>query len=411
MLRKVLLVSLDAFFEPDVDRLPPDGAIARVLREGTFCRRVVTVFPALTYPIHVTMVTGCDPEKTGVGQNQPFQPDTEPALRKWYWEREHIRVPTLFEKVKQSGGNSCSILWPVNGKNPSMRWCFPEVHPLPGESVVLKVLCYGNPLFILHGELCFGHLRHGISEPALSDYAAALAADVIRRRQPDLTALHLIDLDDTRHHHGTFSPETGEAIRRLDRRVGDLLTALETTPGMEDALLILVSDHGQADITRTVPLMETLNQLYPGGFPLRPQSNGMSACFFSDPSSGDAEPERLIPFLEKHRETLGISRIYTRKDLDALHAVPGPVLAVEAAPGVAFSDGLSEDKREKATHGFGPGHPGDYCLFAVRGRGIRSGAELPSFPMRDVGPTIAGLMGISLPDAQGTDRSAEFLLR
>jgi hypothetical protein len=29
--------------------------------------------------------------------------------------------------------------------------------------------------------------------------------------------------------------------------------------------------------------------------------------------------------------------------------------------------------------------------------------------MRDIGPTIAGLMGLKLPAADGTDRSAEFL--
>ena len=102
-MRKVLLVSMDAFFEPDISRLPPDGAIARILQEGTWCRKVETIFPALTYPIHVTMVTGCDPEDTGLGQNQPFQPDVPEKHRRWYWEREHIRVPTLFEAVKEAG--------------------------------------------------------------------------------------------------------------------------------------------------------------------------------------------------------------------------------------------------------------------------------------------------------------------
>ena len=407
-MRKVLLVSLDAFFEPDVDSLPPDGAIAGVLREGSFCRRVETIFPALTYPIHVTMVTGCDPEMTGVGQNQPFQPDTEKVSRRWYWERKYIRVPTLFEQTRLAGGQCCSILWPVNCKNPSVRWCFPEVHTLPGENTLLKVLRYGTPGYILQGEMRFGRLRRGAMEPWLSDYAAALAADTIRRHRPDLTALHLIDLDETRHRCGTFSPEAHEAILRLDRRVGTLLETLRGTPGMEDALLILVSDHGQADIRRTVNLRETLDRLLPG-FPLRPQSNGMSACFFADAEPED--PAALIRQLEAHKEELGVSHVYSREELDRLHAVREPVLAVEASEGVVFSDSLDPEKREKATHGFGPGHPGDRCLFAVYGRGIRQGNELPAFPMRDVGPTVAGLMGIRLPDAQGQDRSADLLAR
>ena len=405
-MRKVLLVSLDAFFKPDIDRLPPDGAILHILQEGTWCREVETIFPALTYPIHVTMVTGCEPEDTGVGQNQPFQPDTPKEKRRWYWERKYIRVPTLFEAVKEAGGRSCSILWPVNCKNPAVTWCFPEVHPLPGENAALKALRFGTPGFILTGEKRFGHLRKGIGEPWLSNYAAALAGDAIRRKRPDLTALHLIDLDDTRHHFGTFSREADESIRRLDRRVGDLIRVLKDTPGMEDALMILVSDHGQADIRKTINLRESIEKLMPG-FPLRPQSNGMSAYFF--PQEDVPDPDSLIPLLNEHREALGISHIYSREELKQLHAVSGPLLAAEAAEGIVFSDSLDPEKREKATHGFGPGHPGDLCFFAVYGKGVRQGIELPSFPMRDIGPTIAGLMGLKLPAAKGTDRSGEIL--
>ena len=50
------------------------------------------------------------------------------------------------------------------------------------------------------------------------------------------------------------------------------------------------------------------------------------------------------------------------------------------------------------------------CFFAVYGRNIRQGMELPSFPMKDVGPTIAGLMGLPFPTAKGTDHSAEILI-
>ena len=40
---------------------------------------------------------------------------------------------------------------------------------------------------------------------------------------------------------------------------------------------------------------------------------------------------------------------------------------------------------------------------------MKQGAEIPAMHMRDVGPTIAGLMGLELPRADGTDLSADFL--
>ena len=406
-MRKAVLVSLDAFFVADTERIDPEGFLAGMFRNGTFCRRVETVFPALTYPIHVTMVTGCDPDRTGVGQNQPPQPGVPKAERVWYWERKHIQVPTLFEAVRDAGGRNCSILWPVNCRNRAVRWCFPEVHPLKGENPALKALRYGSPLYILAGEKRFGHLRKGISEPYLSDYAAALAADSVRRHRPELSAVHLIDLDEARHHHGTFSDEAMEALRRNDRRLRDLHTAMRETPGMEDALLIAVSDHGQEDIRETVNLTRRLQELSLGRL-LSVQSNGMSAYFFPGENCPErCDPAELLP--PDTWKTMGISRLYNREELDRMHAVSGPLFAAEAADGVVFSDALDEEKREAATHGFGPGRDADQCLFAVLGKGIRKGYEVPSMKMRDVGPTIAGLMGLRLPQADGTDRSAEFL--
>ena len=408
-MRKVVLVSLDACFTADIERLDPRGFLAGMLRDGAFCRRVETIFPALTYPIHVTMVTGCDPDKTGVGQNQPPQPGVPGPERVWYWERKYIRVPTLFEAVKEAGGQSCSILWPVNCRNRAVRRCLPEVHPLKGENAVWKALRFGTPLYSLLAEKRFGRLRKGVEEPYLSDFAAALAADTVRRHRPDFTAVHLIDLDSARHHHGTFSKEAMAALGRNDRRLEEIRRAMQETPGMEDALLIAVSDHGQEDIRKTVNLTRKLEE-YGLGRALFVQSNGMSAYFFpgeQPPASPD--PEALLT-PERQREA-GISRLYTRAELDRMHAAAGPLFAAEAAEGVAFSDALDEEKREAATHGFGPGREADLCLFAVYGKGIRKGAEIPAMAMRDVGPTIAGLMGLRLPQADGTDRSGAFLAR
>ena len=406
-MRKVVLVSLDAFFYADTLRVNENGSVARMMREGAFCRRVETIFPALTYPIHVTMITGCEPDRTGIGQNQPPQPGVPEKERVWYWERKHIQVPTLFDAVKDAGGRCCSVFWPVCCRNPAARWCIPEVHPLRGENPVLKALRYGTPWFELVSEHKYGHLRSGISEPGLSDFAAASAAGAIRRKKPDFTAVHLIDLDEQRHKHGVWSPEAMAANDRNDQRLAQIRKAMEDTPGMQDALLIAVSDHGQEDIRETVNLTKKLAE-YGLDRELFVQSNGMSACFFPGPEyKGSIDPEKILP-PERQREA-GISRLYTREELDAMHAVKGPLFAAEAAEGVVFSDALDGEKREAATHGFGPGREADLCLFAVYGRGVKQGAEIPAMHMRDVGPTIAGLMGLELPRADGTDLSADFL--
>ncbi len=406
-MRKAVLVSLDAFFDADFASLRPEGGLSRMLREGTFCRKVKTVFPALTYPAHATLITGCDPAETMVGQNQPWQPDVPASRRVWYWERKHIAVPTLFDAVRSADGKSCSILWPVCCKNPAASWCFPEVHPLPGENMVLKTLRYGTPSFILRSERRFGSLRKGISEPGLSDYATAIACHTIRKKKPALTAVHLIDLDEMRHLHGTFSKEAEEAVHRLENRLNEIMKTMAETPGMEDALLFAVSDHGQSDISRAVSLNACLKELH-----LDPdfgaQSNGESAYFFAKREGADAA--EAMALMEKRMSEYGIARLYSRADLDRMRAVPGVSFACESADQVVFTDALDQKKRERATHGFGPGHRAENCLFAVIGKGVQSGKELSSMPMRDVAPTIAELMGVSLPAATGKSHAAEIIL-
>lgn len=405
-MRKLVIVSLDAMFDADLQCITPDSFLGRWMKEAAVCTQVKTVFPALTYPAHTTLVTGCDPVKHGVGQNQPFQPGKEADMRAWYWEKADVKCESLFDAVKKQGGRCASILWPVTGKHPSVKWSFPEVLALPGENQVLKMLAYGTPLWVLHMECKHGRKRVSTKEPHLSDYATMLAEDVIRSHQPELTAVHLVDLDDMRHHHGVNSKEAHEAMARNQRRVESIWKAMQETPGMEDALLVVLSDHGQADVSRTVDLGEALDAAGLQGC-VQVQSNGMSAYLFAH-EKGKEGAAQAEAWLRAHGGDIGVSHVYSRQELDQLGCIREPAFAVEAAPEVVFSDGLPHAKREKATHGFGPGHPAENCLLMICGKGIKP-CTMPSMPMRDVASTLAGLAGVRLHEAQGVDHSAKIV--
>lgn len=395
-MRKMVLVSLDAMYKADMLKMKECMPEEEWLTGSAVSLEVKTVFPALTYPAHTTLVTGCEPARHGIGQNQPFQPEKQPEMRAWYWEERQVKRETLFQAVKREGGRCASMLWPVTGKSRAIRWNFPEVLALPGENQVLKMLAYGTPGWILHMELKHGRERKSIHEPYLSDYAVTLAEDVIRAHQPELTALHLVDVDEMRHRHGVNSTEAWEGIKRNVKRVSTLWQVMQSTPGMEDALLVVVSDHGQADVNRPVNLGELMEK---EGLRVQVQSNGMSAYIFTEDAA------RVKAWLGEHMKDAGASHVYDREELDALGCIPGPSLAVEADKGVVFADGLPQAKREKATHGFGPGREEENCLLLVKGRHI-SGKGMPqTMPMRDVAPTLAGLMGLTLRDAEGKDHS------
>ena len=135
----------------------------------------------------------------------------------------------------------------------------------------------------------------------------------------------------------------------------------------------------------------------------------MSAYLYEGSKGKEGVAEAIV-WLDQHMEEAGISHLYGWEELTAMGCVRdngAPIeFAVDAAPGVVFSDGLPQAKREKATHGFGPGHPAENCLLAISGCGIQAG-HLPQMPMRDVAPTLAQLMGLKLPQATGKSHKIE----
>ena len=85
-------------------------------------------------------------------------------------------------------------------------------------------------------------------------------------------------------------------------------------------------------------------------------------------------------------------------ELRALHA-PGDVhLAVDAMLGHCFVDEMEETHGE---HGFSLDCPQARTLLWLSGPGIPAGLSIPEADIVDVAPTLARLLSLSLPQAQG----------
>jgi len=413
---RLLIISLDAAFEEDASfllSLPNLGALAD---RGVFCQRVQTIYPSLTYPVHTSLLTGCYPDKHGIGHNEKYAPNLPANKRPWHWDAQEIQAETLHQAAWRAGREVASILWPVSGHNPAVHYNFPEVHALPGENQTAKVLRYGSFWWLLQSELKYGRTREGINQPHLDRFAALLAQKLIekqynphppkekahsvapslrqqRMHMPDVLTLHLTDLDVVRHQQGTHTEETRAALVRLDQHVGHLMRALEEVGVLEDTVVAVVSDHGHADVSRVVALDSWLRAQ---GLPARAQTLGCGAYIRCERGDYHAVTEALL----QHQEELRISQVYTRRQLRQMHAPTDIQLAVEAQEGVEFVDDL-EAPPHRATHGFGPEHPASQCLLWMAGPPFLRGARLRAAHVVDIAPTLAHAVRLELPQAQG----------
>jgi hypothetical protein len=98
-------------------------------------------------------------------------------------------------------------------------------------------------------------------------------------------------------------------------------------------------------------------------------------------------------------------RILERAELDQLAADKDAMLGIEPSPGYVLDARLAppfaQPHSRAAGHGYRPDTPGMETGLIAWGAAVRSGWVLPVTSTVDVAPTIAMLLGLDLPDADG----------
>ncbi len=412
----LIVISLDAFSEDHWEEAKKLPNLSLLIENGASSNQLKSVFPTHTYVAHTTMVTGVYPDKHGIFHNNPFQPFIPEKEQTWYWHQRDIKVPTIYDLARQNHLKTAGLLWPVSGKS-SIQYNLPEVAAIKNENQIVKVIKNGSPFYIIDLELRLGKQRKGIEQPYLDDYTTLCAVDTIKRKQPNLLLLHLIDLDSAKHGHGTRSKEVMESLLRMDRRIGEILQGVKDANLMDSTVFFIVGDHGQFDIHYAVHLNNLLKDqglIYKekGRFRWRAylQSTGGNAYLHLRDHDPDAEQLALNCLEEAMKEEkYGIEAIYSRQELDALRAGRHVKYAVEAKTGYSFKDSLSKATIENylakgiksANHGYSPEKNHYKCNFIASGFNIKKDVHLGPIEMVDIAPTMAKVLGLDFYQCDG----------
>jgi predicted AlkP superfamily pyrophosphatase or phosphodiesterase len=81
-----------------------------------------------------------------------------------------------------------------------------------------------------------------------------------------------------------------------------------------------------------------------------------------------------------------------------MHGPKDVHLAVEAEENCCF---LDEEEETFGEHGFSVDEPQAKTFFLLSGPGVKQGAVIPEMNLVDIAPTLAGLLQLSLPEAEG----------
>ncbi len=217
-----VIVSLDGFRYDYINKAetPVLDSLSRV---GVSALSLQPVFPTKTFPSHISMATGLNPESHGIidnkfknlvtGENYTVFDNSSKMVAKWY------RGEFIWETLARYGFGSAAFLWP--GSESYTPWKRPTYSINWSDS-----LCNQDR---------FDKFNFWLNE-------------MHEERVPELFMLYFDDTDQIGHKFGTNSEEIKSAISRLDSAVGKICQIIAKSDNRADINLIVLSDHGMANI-------------------------------------------------------------------------------------------------------------------------------------------------------------------
>jgi predicted AlkP superfamily pyrophosphatase or phosphodiesterase len=255
--------------------------------------------------------------------------------------------------------------------------------------------------------------RHG------DEVKARYAVEILRRYKPGFMTLHLSSLDEAEHSHGAFSTEANQDLEAIDGMLAELAAAARAVNPA--SIVAVVSDHGFMALTHRINLYipfvqaglietaEDPDTQTPKVTSWRAEpwfAGGMAAIMLHDPQ--DQQTLRAVGELLRKlaaNPDNGIASIAGRPEIGQRGAFPGAAFLVVFKPGYyagsnVTGDLISDMHGTHGGHGFSPEYPEMRASFFVTGTAIAAHRDLGVIDMRQIAPTMAQLLGVTLPAAK-----------
>lgn len=418
--RHLVVISADAMVDADLAYAKTLPHIAWLLENGSQVQHVTSIYPSVTYPAHVTMSSGCWPEKTGVYANEFLQPGN--LHPEWLWFHDPVRCEDIFDAAKREGLTTAAVFWPVTGNHRNIDYLVDEYWP-QGKGDTNETCFRRSGTSDEVYTRCVAPYVQGVAirtHPQTDQLIMDIGSAILRTYKPNLLMLHPADIDSARHGRGLFGEHVDQALRDTDRYLGIMMDAAREAGIFESTDFVLMSDHGQMEITRVMNLNVKLAEAgfidtdEQGGFVdwrAYVKSVGMSAhVYVKDPKDIPAVEAFLSQLLKE--EAYGFSEMLTKEEASARYHLSGDFAYVLETDGyTTFGDSWkrplvrpydrTDYRHGKATHGYMP-EKGPQPIFIAAGPHVAQGVSLEKGLLVQAAPTMAAILGFSLPQAQGT---------
>lgn len=393
--------------------------IRSIAARGVMAEGMIASNPSVTWPNHTSIVTGVRPETHGVlfngvlergGLGIPVKVNSRTD------KSALVHAPTIYDVALKHSLTSVGINWPCTRNSQTLKYDFPDspdtltyTTPALLESMKADGL-WSDEMFNTFPKLST------ISKDRIWTQAAC---HLIKKEKPNLTLVHLLNVDGTHHRYGPLTDAGYAAVAYADSCVGDILDAIDEAGIREQTTVMIVSDHGFISIPQTILPNVALrkaglltvenNQIATANAMIVPEG-GIAMLYLTRPDTADADRKKVI---ELFKDQEGILDVVT-PDQFSKYGFPQPdeypqmadlVLAAKDGYGFAATatgdDVVIPSKSTLGTHGYLSTNPKMNATFVAAGAGIRNDVDLGIIENINIAATIAQLLNFPFESAKG----------
>jgi predicted AlkP superfamily pyrophosphatase or phosphodiesterase len=429
---KLFVLSMDAMVGDDIGYLFTKPNFSRLMEHCCRVEKAQSIYPSITYPAHVSMITGCRAAKHGIFNNTTFRTTT--GYPAWHLYSSEVKVEDLFAAAKRAGCTTAAVYWPVCGLNPNIDYLIneyffydPKESQTPqdildrftwqgADAATLEAIKENMDRFPNNYRDRVGKLT---LDQTFDDFIIGCVCSLIRNHQPDVLVAHNCLLDSLRHKYGVFHEYVTEGLDITDVWLGQIIDSMEAAGVLDRTNFVIVSDHGQMNFARRIKpnvilarngFIELATDGSIASWRAYAQANGMSASVFVK----DKQDEQAVyDCLDKHLRdgVWGFDKIYTTAQVLEAYGWSGDFSFVLETDGITtFSEDwhepivnpvdLTDYRLGKATHGYEP-QKGPQPVFVASGPAFKQDMVIPFCHIFDEAPTFARILGQSMPQAEG----------
>lgn len=365
--QRVVLISLDGFRHDYIEKHHAT-ALGKIARAGVRAEGLIPVFPANTFPNHLSIITGLYPEHHGIVNNGFADKGrlTDDGFSQYNMgdgrkDSSWLKGIPLWNLAEFHGRKAATYFWPesdarINGALPS----------------------YFLP-----------YSKYSDYDQRIDQIIAWLSLPDAAR--PQFIAGYFSAVDSNGHHFGPDSEEAYHAVQKVDALMGRLYQRLQALD--EPVNLVIVSDHGMV-ATPEDNIVTTESLSIPDWVQVK--NEGSQLMLYARPEALAGDVQQLEQALaEKGQDRFDVLSMAQRKAMHVSSSQRSGDILLNARPPFRFI-GLGYDYISAGSHGYLPSNKDMQGIFIAAGPAFKQGKVLPAMSNLEIYPGLAKVMGLSL---------------